>query len=105
MLCTALEMLLFLKSVGLDKKGHTNPRPPATRPNILNTIRKADFTFSKKSKLDVFFFISDFLLQQLNCFFLSDSFPRDLALLIKLLMVSLALWFNILVVSLIHIFL
>ena len=40
MLCTALEILLFLKSVGLDKKGHTNPRPRATRPNILNTIRK-----------------------------------------------------------------
>ena len=51
-LCTALEMLLFLKSVGLDKKEATNARPHSLHTNILNTISNVDFTFSKKTKLE-----------------------------------------------------
>ena len=51
-LCTALEMLLFLKSVGLDKKEPTNPRPHSLHTSILNAISNVDFTFSKKTKLE-----------------------------------------------------
>ena len=45
-------MLLFLKSVGLDKKEATNARPHSLHTNILNTISNVDFTFSKKTKLE-----------------------------------------------------
>ena len=45
-------MLLFLKSVGLDKKEPTNPRPHSLHTSILNAISNVDFTFSKKTKLE-----------------------------------------------------